>query len=81
SQRNHIAASLRVWLRLNDLAATTLQTVSPLQHGLLSDYLKQHLRHPSLVFSRAFLYQAKLDIVRDAMRDYLSNPYITLSTA
>jgi hypothetical protein len=26
-------------------------------------------------------YQAKLDIVRDAVRDYLAQPYITLTTA
>ena len=45
SQRNHIAASLLVWLRLNDLAAITGQTVYQLKHGLLSDYLKQQLRH------------------------------------
>ena len=51
SQRNHIAASMLVWLRLNDLATTTKQTVYQLKHGLLSDYLKQQLRQPSLVFS------------------------------
>jgi hypothetical protein len=51
SQRNHIAASLLVWLRLNDLAAITGQTVYQLKHGLLADYLKQQLRHPSLIFT------------------------------
>jgi hypothetical protein len=51
SQRNHICASFLVWICLNDLAHTTLQTVYQLKHGLLSDYLKHQLRHPSLVFS------------------------------
>lgn len=51
SQRNHICASLLVWLCLNDLATTTKQTVYQLKHGLLSDYLKQQLRQPTLRFS------------------------------
>jgi len=51
SQRNHIAASMLVWLCLNELATLTKQTLYQLKHGLLSDYLKQQLRQPSLTFS------------------------------
>ena len=51
SQRNHIWASLLVWLRLNDLAHQAQKTMYQLKHGLLSDYLRQQLRQPSLRFS------------------------------
>ncbi|MCB0181769.1 MAG: transposase [Anaerolineae bacterium] len=34
-QRNHIACALLVWVRLNDLAAQTGQTLYQLKHGLL----------------------------------------------
>ena len=51
SQRNPIWASLLVWLRLNDLAHQAQKTMYQLKHGLLSDYLRQQLRQPSLRFS------------------------------
>ena len=51
SQRNHICASLLVWLCFNDLAHQTQKTMYQLKHGLLDDYLKQQLRYPSLGFS------------------------------
>jgi Transposase DDE domain len=51
SQRNHICASFLVWSCLSNLAHQTKQTMYQLKHGLLSDYLKQQLRQPSLSFS------------------------------
>jgi hypothetical protein len=51
SQRNHIASALLVWLVFKELADKTAQTVYQLKHGLLSDYLKQQLRNPAIVFS------------------------------
>ena len=51
SQRNHICSSSLVWLCFNELANQAQKTMYQLKHGLLSDYLKQQLRHPSLRFS------------------------------
>jgi Transposase DDE domain len=51
SQRNHLCASLLVWSYLSDLAHKAEQTLYHLKHGLLTDYLKQQLRQPSLRFS------------------------------
>jgi len=51
SQRNHIAAALLVWLVFKELADKAEQTVYQLKHGLLSDYLKQQLRSPTIAFS------------------------------
>jgi hypothetical protein len=51
SQRNHICASFLVWLCLNELANQTQKTMYHLKHGLLTHYLKQQLRQPSLSFS------------------------------
>lgn len=47
-QRNHIACALLVWVRLNELAQQTRQTLYQLKHSLLDDYLTQQLRNPSL---------------------------------
>jgi len=47
-QRNHIACSLLVWVRLKTLAYQTSQTVYQLKHGLLHDYLVHQLKYPSL---------------------------------
>lgn len=52
-QRNHIACSLLVWIRLAELAHQTKQTLYQLKHGLLGDYLAQQLRNPSLRMSLA----------------------------
>ncbi len=51
SQRNHICACLLVWLCLKDLAYQTQQTIYQLKHNLLSDYLCQQLRNPSITFT------------------------------
>jgi hypothetical protein len=51
SPRNHLCASMLVWLCFKELADRTKQTVYQLKHGLLSDYLKQQLRNPSIAFS------------------------------
>lgn len=47
-QRNHIACSLLVWVRLKSLAYQTSQTVYQLKHGLLHDYLVHQLKYPSV---------------------------------
>lgn len=50
AQRNHLCASMLVWLCFKELAYQTKQTVYQLKHTLLSDYLKQQLRNPTIVF-------------------------------
>jgi len=50
SQRNHIAAAMLVWLSVKELADKTRKTVYQLKQGLLSDYLIQQMRHPSIAF-------------------------------
>jgi hypothetical protein len=47
-QRNHIACALLVWHRLKNLAYSTGQSIYQLKFGLLSNYLKQQLRHPDI---------------------------------
>ena len=51
SQRNHICASVLVWVCLKGLAYQTLRTVYQIKHGLLSDYLRQQLRNPTLAYA------------------------------
>ncbi len=51
SQRNHIAAAMLVWLSVKELADKTQKTVYQLKQGLLSDYLIQQMRNPSIAFS------------------------------
>lgn len=48
-QRNHIACSLLVWVRLKSLAYTSQQTVYQIKHGLLHDYLVHQLKNPSVM--------------------------------
>jgi len=50
SQRNHLCASMLVWLCFKELAYKTEQTVYQLKHNLMSDYLKQQLRNPTIAF-------------------------------
>ncbi len=50
SQRNHLCASMLVWLCFKELAYQTKQTVYQLKHNLLSDYLKQQLRNPTIAY-------------------------------
>lgn len=51
--RNPIGCALLVWVRLNQVAHDTQQTIYQVQHGLLSDYLRQHLRSPAVKMSLA----------------------------
>jgi len=51
--RNHIACSVLVWVRLKQVANETKQTVYRLKHELLSDYLRQQLKSPSIQMSFA----------------------------
>lgn len=51
SQRNHIAAAMLVWLCIKELADQTQKTVYQLKQGLLSDYLIQQMRNPTITFS------------------------------
>ncbi len=50
AQRNHLCASMLVWVCLKQLAYKTGQTVYQLKHGLLSDYLRQQLRTPAIAY-------------------------------
>jgi hypothetical protein len=52
-QRNHIACAFLVWGRLRELATETGHTIYQLKHGLLSDYLIQQLKNPSLKMASA----------------------------
>ena len=47
-QRNHIACAVLVWVRLMGLARKASTTVYQLKRSLLSDYLRQELRSPSI---------------------------------
>ena len=47
-QRNHIGAAMLVWLKLKDIAYQTSSTIYSLKKGLLTDYLKNELRNPSI---------------------------------
>ena len=48
-QRNHIACAMLVWVRLKNLAYTTGQTIYQIKHNLLSIYLIQQLKRPSIL--------------------------------
>jgi Lon protease-like protein len=50
SQRNHLCASMLVWLCFKELADQTKQSVYQIKHNLLSDYLKQQVRNPTIAF-------------------------------
>ncbi len=52
-QRNHIACALLVWSRLKMLAYQTGKTVYQIKHGMLSDYLIEQLKHPSVQMTLA----------------------------
>jgi len=47
-QRNHIACAFLVRVRLKELTTETGRTIYQLKHGLLSNYLIQQLKNPSL---------------------------------
>ena len=46
--RNHISCAMLVWVRLKQVAYQTDQTIYQVKHGMLSDYLRQQLRSPSV---------------------------------
>jgi len=46
--RNHVGCAILVWVRLKQVAADTQQTIYQVKHGLLSDYLRQQLKSPSI---------------------------------
>jgi len=52
-QRNHIACSMLVWVKLKQVANKTKRTVYQVKHELLKDYLVQQLKSPAkeLVFA------------------------------
>ncbi len=52
-QRNHIGCAMLVWLRLKYLAYQHGRTVYDIKRGLLSDYLIQQLKSPSIVMTLA----------------------------
>lgn len=52
-QRNHIGCAMLVWVRLKSLAEQLGTTVYALKHDLLSDYMVQQLRNPSIKMALA----------------------------
>jgi hypothetical protein len=52
-QRNHIACALLVWSRLKAIAYQSGRTIYQIKHGMLSDYLIEQLKHPSVQMSLA----------------------------
>jgi hypothetical protein len=46
--RNHIGCAILVWVRLKQVALETHRTVYQVKHDLLSDYLRQQLKSPSV---------------------------------
>lgn len=48
AQRNHIACAMLVWVRLNQLAQDAHTNVYQVKQGLLSNYMRAQLRHPSI---------------------------------
>jgi len=52
-QRNHIHCALFVWTRLQELAKTSGRTAYQLKQELLSDYLIQQLKKPTVAMVRA----------------------------
>ena len=51
--RNHIGCAILVWVRLNKVAHDAQKTIYRIKHGLLSDYLRNQLRSPSVAMSLA----------------------------
>jgi hypothetical protein len=47
-QRNHIACAVLVWIRLAALARKTCKSIYQIKHDMLSSYLRQELRCPSV---------------------------------
>jgi len=51
--RNHIGCAILVWVRLKQVAQDTRQTIYQVKHGLLSDYLRQQLKAPTVKMTLA----------------------------
>ena len=51
--RKHIGCAILVWVRLKQVAQETNQTIYKAKHGLLSDYLRQQLKSPTIKMTRA----------------------------
>lgn len=47
-QRNHIGCAILVWLRLKQVASDTARTVYQVKQDLLSDYMREQLRTPTV---------------------------------
>jgi hypothetical protein len=52
-QRNHIACAVLVWIRLTAIARETSTTIYKLKHDMLSSYLRQELRSPTVCMASA----------------------------
>jgi hypothetical protein len=48
AQRNHIACAMLVWVRLNRFAQDAQTTIYQIKQGLLSHYMRDQLRKPSI---------------------------------
>jgi hypothetical protein len=46
--RNHIGCAILVWIRLKQVAQETQRTIYQVKHDLLSDYLRQQLKSPTI---------------------------------
>jgi hypothetical protein len=46
--RNHIGCAILVWVRLKQVAQETQRTIYRVKHDLLSDYLRQQLKSPTV---------------------------------
>ncbi len=53
AQRNHIACSMLVWVRLSHFAQVFHTNIYQLKQGLLSDYMRQQLRNPTFSMGSA----------------------------
>jgi hypothetical protein len=51
--RNHIGCAMLVWVRLKQVAQETQRTIYRVKHDLLSDYLRQQLKSPTIRMSLA----------------------------
>ena len=46
--RNHIGCAILVWMRLKQVAEETAHTIYHVKHDLLTDYMRQQLRSPTV---------------------------------
>jgi len=50
-QRNHIACAVLLWVKMTAITRKAFITVYQIKKNLLSDYLRQELRSPSVRMS------------------------------